>query len=245
MFALRQVSCIVTRSRLFRASSSLNAIPRNAMRLNTDDAASAAARERPFAATNTFPSDDATAAPTPIETPLSPAEFRKFHQISVKGEGSAEFDPWMNFEETPFMPALRRVLTNAGYTSPTSIQAQSWPIAIKKRDIISVARTGSGKTCGFLLPALHRIMEEREADKFEAQKRYSKGGRKIPSVLVLAPTRELAVQIEVEAQKFSRAANAFTMSMYGGTPKGPQVSIIIPPSSPRYILLANLNHSNA
>jgi len=67
-------------------------------------------------------------------------------------------------------------------------------------------------------------MEEREADKFVAQKRYSRaGGRKIPSVLVLAPTRELAVQIEAEAQKFSRAANAFVMSMYGGASKGMQV----------------------
>jgi ATP-dependent helicase YprA (DUF1998 family) len=151
------------------------------------------------------------------------AEFRKLHQISVKGEGSAGFEPWINFEDTPFSPSLKRVFTASGYSAPTSIQAQAWPIAIEKRDVISVARTGSGKTCGFLLPALHRIMEEREADKFVAQKRYSVRGRKIPSVLVLAPTRELAVQIEAEAQKFSRAANAFIMSMYGGAAKGAQV----------------------
>ena len=49
----------------------------------------------------------------------------------------------------------------------------------------------------------------------------------IPSVLVLAPTRELTVQIEAEAQKFSRAANAFIISLYGGTPKGAQVSILL------------------
>ena len=166
----------------------------------------------------------ATQDEAPVVTKLSAAEFRKEHQVTIKGEGvGGAIEPWTDFEETPFGPTLKKVLTGAGYTAPTTIQALSWPIALEKRDLISVARTGSGKTCGFLLPALHDILMERDADKFEAQRRYNTRGRKIPSVLVLAPTRELAVQIETEAQKFARAANAFVMSMYGGASKGAQI----------------------
>jgi len=134
------------------------------------------------------------------------------------------------FENTPFLPAVQRVLKSAGYLAPTSIQAQSWPILLEKRDVISVARTGSGKTCGFLLPAFHKLQTEREAvakaDVYKAQRgggRSGGGRRKIPQVLVLAPTRELAVQIESEAQKFSYASGVSTMCMFGGAPKGEQL----------------------
>ena len=233
MLSLRSLGLglVAARGRVVRASSSLNVVSRTKLALDTATATAAVAggavpRER-HASTHQPPAATAAAAAAddaaPAVSGLTVAEFRKLHQISVKGEGSAGFEPWINFEDTPFSPSLKRVFTASGYSAPTSIQAQAWPIAIEKRDVISVARTGSGKTCGFLLPALHRIMEEREADKFVAQKRYSVRGRKIPSVLVLAPTRELAVQIEAEAQKFSRAANAFIMSMYGGAAKGAQV----------------------
>lgn len=231
MLALRTLfGRSAARSSIIRASSSLNVLSRRKVGLESSDpVVPGAPRERvvpvvvPKPASEPPVDVDAKAeAPGPS---MTPAEFRKLHQITVKGDDSAAFEPWINFEDTPFAPSLKRVFSTAGYTSPTSIQACAWPIALGKRDVISVARTGSGKTCGFLLPALHRIMEEREADKFVAQKRYgaTRGARKIPSVLVLAPTRELAVQIEAEAQKYSRAANAFIMSMYGGASKGMQV----------------------
>ena len=158
--------------------------------------------------------------------------FREEHQIIMKGVGDNDYNPWMTFESTPFSPKLQSTLIKAGYTAPTHIQAQAWPIAFEKRDMISVARTGSGKTCGFLLPAFHQIMSERDssakADVYEAQaptKRWSRGPstRKSPSVLVLAPTRELAVQIETEARKFSRTAGVQTLAMFGGAPKGAQI----------------------
>jgi ATP-dependent RNA helicase DDX5/DBP2 len=86
-------------------------------------------------------------------------------------------------------------LRQAGFQYPTPIQAQSWPIALKGNDIVAVAKTGSGKTLGYLLPGFIRI------------KRLHNDPRVGPTVLVLAPTRELATQIEAEVSKFGRAAH--------------------------------------
>ena len=85
-------------------------------------------------------------------------------------------------------------IRRAGYQSPTPIQAQSWSIAKQGRDLVSIAKTGSGKTCGFLLPGLLHINATR------------KDPRMGPTLLVLAPTRELAVQIKEEADKFGRTS---------------------------------------
>lgn len=86
-------------------------------------------------------------------------------------------------------------LLQAGFPYPTPIQAQSWPIALEGNDIVAVAKTGSGKTLGYLLPGFIRI------------KRLRNDPRVGPTVLVLAPTRELATQIEAEVVKFSRSAH--------------------------------------
>jgi ATP-dependent RNA helicase DDX5/DBP2 len=170
------------------------------------------------------------------EDDLTPAEFRKVHQISLLdavGRPLREtFEPILRFEDAPFEDKLKTALLKQGYTSPTPTQAQSWPIVTQKRDVISVARTGSGKTCGFLLPAFQKIIEERATgDEFEIEepsgKKWSFGRgqpRKQPKVLVLAPTRELCMQIHTEAQKFARFANIDPVCLYGGSPKGPQVS---------------------
>ena len=167
---------------------------------------------------------------------LTPEAYRREHNINLNGEGAEEFVPWINFDDTPYASTLRNALDKAGYESPTSIQAQSWPIALSKRDLISVARTGSGKTCGFLLPALHSLMQERKARRSSSiketrsittgERRRSYSVRRKPTVLVLAPTRELAVQIEQETQKFTRAAGVYSACLYGGTPKGPQIGML-------------------
>jgi len=82
----------------------------------------------------------------------------------------------------------------AGFSAPTPIQAQSWPIALKGRDIVAVAKTGSGKTLGYLIPG------------FILLKRLQHNSREGPTVLVLSPTRELATQIQDEAIKFGRSS---------------------------------------
>lgn len=149
---------------------------------------------------------------------LNGEDFRKAHTITVTGvdeKGAGQYqcpDPMASFADTPFAAPLRRALDSAGFTHPTPTQAQSWPIALGGRDIITVARTGSGKTCGFLLPAFHQLLS-----KFQQRRRGP------PGILVLAPTRELACQIEEEAIKFGRSSGIRSMCAYGGSPKGFQL----------------------
>lgn len=99
----------------------------------------------------------------------------------------------------------------AGFDAPTPIQAQSWPVALQGRDIVAIAKTGSGKTLGYLAPAFIHIKE------------HHNNPRMGPTVLVLAPTRELATQIQAEAVKFGRSSRISCTCLYGGAPKGPQL----------------------
>lgn len=154
-----------------------------------------------------------------IDVTQTAEEFRKSHQITISGvhsSGSGSYacpDPMSTFASTPFAPPLRRALDAAGFPHPTPTQAQSWPIALAGRDIITVAKTGSGKTCGFLLPAFHLLL-----NAFAGGRR-----RGAPAILVLAPTRELACQIEEEAVKFGRTSNIRSVCAYGGAPKSLQI----------------------
>ena len=145
---------------------------------------------------------------------MSPEEFRKQNQITVT-VNSNDYKcppPMSTFASTPFNAPIRRSLDAAGFTHPTPTQAQAWPIALDGRDVITVAKTGSGKTCGFLLPAFHRL-----ATTLASRRRGP------PAILVLAPTRELACQIEQEAVKFGRSSNMRSTCCYGGSPKGLQI----------------------
>ncbi|XP_015699301.1 DEAD-box ATP-dependent RNA helicase 40 isoform X3 [Oryza brachyantha] len=102
-------------------------------------------------------------------------------------------------------------IQRAGFSSPTPIQAQSWPIALQNQDVVAIAKTGSGKTLGYLLPGFLHI------------KHLQNNPRSGPTVLVLAPTRELATQILEEAVKFGRSSRISSTCLYGGAPKGPQL----------------------
>ena len=136
-------------------------------------------------------------------------EYRKKHEITITGGGCP--DPFLTFEEAQYPPDIMGEIQRAGFKEPTPIQAQCWPIAMAGRDIVGVAKTGSGKTCGYLLPGLMHI---------RARNNDARAG---PTVLILAPTRELAVQIKEEADKFGYAAGIRNTCLYGGAPKGPQL----------------------
>ncbi|KAH0850059.1 hypothetical protein HID58_095835 [Brassica napus] len=99
----------------------------------------------------------------------------------------------------------------AGFSAPTPIQAQSWPIAMQGRDIVAIAKTGSGKTLGYLIPAFMHLQRIRNDSRMG------------PTILVLSPTRELATQIQDEAVKFGRSSRISCTCLYGGAPKGPQL----------------------
>ncbi|KAH9766416.1 DEAD-box ATP-dependent RNA helicase 40 [Citrus sinensis] len=117
----------------------------------------------------------------------------------------------MTFESSGFPPEILREMHSAGFSSPTPIQAQTWPIALQGRDIVAIAKTGSGKTLGYLIPA------------FILLRQLHNNPRNGPTVLVLAPTRELATQIQDEANKFGRSSRLSCTCLYGGAPKGPQL----------------------
>ncbi|GLI61281.1 hypothetical protein VaNZ11_003630 [Volvox africanus] len=140
---------------------------------------------------------------------VSAPEYRRQHDISVQGDHVP--DPLQTFESVGFPADILDEIRRAGFKAPTPIQAQAWPIALSGRDLVAIAKTGSGKTCGFLLPGMLHIQQTR------------KDPRSGPTLLVLAPTRELAVQIKTEADKFGRSSGIRNTCVYGGAPKGPQL----------------------
>ena len=98
------------------------------------------------------------------------------------------------------------------YAAPTAVQAQGWPIALSGRDFVGIAKTGSGKTLGFVMPAIVHINNQS----------YLKPGDG-PIVLILAPTRELAQQILTVAKDFGSSSRIRSTCLFGGAPKGPQI----------------------
>ncbi|KAI3799199.1 hypothetical protein L1987_34489 [Smallanthus sonchifolius] len=140
---------------------------------------------------------------------LSPDAYRRRHEITVSGDNVPP--PFTSFQDTGFPSELLREVLQAGFSAPTPIQAQSWPIALQSRDIVAVAKTGSGKTLGYLIPGFMHLKQARKDPKMG------------PTVLVLSPTRELATQIQDEAIKFGKSSKINCTCLYGGAPKGPQL----------------------
>lgn len=151
---------------------------------------------------------------------LSPDEWRKKCSITIQGHGkfrgqSANSfpDPLLTFKDVPFVDAVHRTFKDLGFNAPTEIQSQAWPIAIRGDDMICIAKTGSGKTCGFLLPSFHQHLDKN-----------GHRGPKNPILLVLAPTRELACQIMDETRRFGRPLGITSLCCYGGSSKYPQIA---------------------
>ncbi|TFK98619.1 P-loop containing nucleoside triphosphate hydrolase protein [Pterulicium gracile] len=137
-------------------------------------------------------------------------EFRRSKEIKVQGRGVPR--PVSNFDEVGFPEYLMGTIRAQGFPSPTAIQCQAWPMALSGRDVVAISKTGSGKTIAFALPAMLHI---------NAQPLLSPGDG--PIALILAPTRELAVQIQQECSKFGSNSRIRNTAIYGGAPKGPQI----------------------
>ncbi|KAF4591446.1 ATP-dependent RNA helicase dbp-2 [Ophiocordyceps camponoti-floridani] len=143
----------------------------------------------------------------------SPAEveaFRRKHQMTIAGRDVPK--PVETFDEAGFPRYVMDEVKAQGFPAPTAIQSQGWPMALSGRDVVGIAETGSGKTLTYCLPAIVHI---------NAQPLLAPGDG--PIVLVLAPTRELAVQIQQEITKFGRSSRIRNTCVYGGVPKGPQI----------------------
>ncbi|SSD59125.1 probable ATP-dependent RNA helicase DBP2 [Saccharomycodes ludwigii] len=138
------------------------------------------------------------------------AEFRKENEMTIYGHDIPK--PITTFDEAGFPDYVLNEVKEEGFEKPTGIQCQGWPMALSGRDMIGVAATGSGKTLSYCLPAIVHI---------NAQPLLSPGDG--PIVLVLAPTRELAVQIQKECSKFGRTSRIRNTCVYGGVPRGQQI----------------------
>ncbi|RBQ87350.1 hypothetical protein VDGD_05689 [Verticillium dahliae] len=136
--------------------------------------------------------------------------FRKKHQMTIAGNNIPK--PVETFDEANFPRYVIDEVKAQGFPAPTAIQSQGWPMALSGRDVVGIAETGSGKTLTYCLPAIVHI---------NAQPLLAPGDG--PIVLVLAPTRELAVQIQQEIAKFGKSSRIRNTCVYGGVPKGPQI----------------------
>ncbi|KAI4154159.1 MAG: hypothetical protein LQ340_001849 [Diploschistes diacapsis] len=137
-------------------------------------------------------------------------EFRRIKEITVAGKNVPR--PVETFDEAGFPSYVMNEVKAQGFAAPTAIQSQGWPMALSGRDVVGIAETGSGKTLTYCLPAIVHI---------NAQPLLAPGDG--PIVLVLAPTRELAVQIQQEATKFGKSSKIRNTCVYGGVPKGQQI----------------------
>lgn len=136
--------------------------------------------------------------------------FRAKHNIAITGKDVPK--PVETFDEAGFPAYVMSEVKAQGFPAPTAIQSQGWPMALSGRDVVGIAETGSGKTLTYCLPAIVHI---------NAQPLLAPGDG--PIVLILAPTRELAVQIQQEISKFGRSSRIRNTCVYGGVPKGGQI----------------------
>ena len=125
-------------------------------------------------------------------------------------------DAEVSFDQFALAPQVLQAVRDAGYTVPTPIQAQAIPLALEGRDLIGLAQTGTGKTAGFTLPIVHRLISEPVTD--------AEGNvvRRVRA-LVLVPTRELAAQVEESFRKYGKHSDVRVIPIYGGAAMEPQL----------------------
>ena len=124
--------------------------------------------------------------------------------------------PIMKFSDYQFPEYIMTEIKAQKFTTPTPIQAQGWPIALSGRNLISVGKTGSGKTLGYILPAIIHINNQPRLKNGEG-----------PIVLVNAPTRELTQQILHTVQEFGCTSKNKSVCIFGGAPRDPQIDELI------------------
>jgi ATP-dependent RNA helicase DDX5/DBP2 len=130
-------------------------------------------------------------------------QWRTANDISVVGMGVTCPPPILSFEQAPFLATAKDCLTKM-FSVPTPIQSQGWAIAMAGHNMVGVAKTGSGKTMAFILPALEHIHMQ--------EKKKNSG----PRALILAPTRELAQQIESEINQIVGKYRVKALCLFGG-----------------------------
>ncbi|NII40744.1 superfamily II DNA/RNA helicase [Curtobacterium flaccumfaciens] len=146
-------------------------------------------------------------------TPFVPADDVKLEKLQAEATIAADVDG-VTFGDLGIGGNISRALAELGAASPFPIQAATIPDVLAGKDVLGRGRTGSGKTIAFGAPLVEKLMEHGGGTK-------RKMGR-APRALILAPTRELALQIDRTVQPIARSVGLFTTQIYGGVPYGRQ-----------------------
>ncbi|XP_068435547.1 probable ATP-dependent RNA helicase DDX5 isoform X4 [Clinocottus analis] len=145
-----------------------------------------------------------------MRSPQEVEQYRRAKVITFKGRNCP--NPITHFNEASFPSYVMDVINKQNWTEPTPIQAQGWPLALSGQDMVGIAQTGSGKTLSYLLPGIVHINHQPFLERGDG-----------PICLVLAPTRELAQQVQQVAAEYGSASRLKSTCIYGGAPKGPQL----------------------
>jgi ATP-dependent RNA helicase RhlE len=167
--------------------------------MKTKKAASPAARRAPRAAAVAAAARE-SAPPAEIATALPGGELAAAEAATID----------ITFADLGLTAPMLKALSDAGYQRPTPIQAQAVPLALKGRDIIGLAMTGTGKTAAFVIPIIERLL----------------GGPQRTRALILTPTRELCVQVEESFRKYGKHSGLSVIPVYGGVGYDPQVKAL-------------------
>lgn len=138
------------------------------------------------------------------KTPANKKYFSDISKFIKKADLVVEEKPYIptnSFADFPIEQRLKDNVLRHGYIHPTPIQDESIPFILQNRDIVGIANTGTGKTAAFVIPLLNKIFKNKDQ-----------------KVLIVAPTRELAIQINQELTKFSYGLSIFSVCVVGGMP---------------------------
>lgn len=152
--------------------------------------------------------EDATPPPDKVKSALNDVDLTKWfadNKIKIE-DGDAEWKPCLRFKDAGLSAKVLDITKK--FDTPSAIQSCAWPIVTSKRDFIGIAETGSGKSLAFGIPALHHL------ESMDLSKR----GRSA-KVLVMSPTRELAVQIHEQLVEAAAKMPVASVCIYGGVSK--------------------------
>ena len=121
----------------------------------------------------------------------------------------------MPFSKLGLSDPIISAITHQGYTTPTPIQAKAIPIILSGKNVIAAAQTGTGKTAGFVLPILEKLKDNETTRKKRVR------------ALIIAPTRELTVQVDLNIKQYSTELQLTSLAMYGGVDLKPQKQALI------------------
>ncbi|MFZ2297478.1 MAG: DEAD/DEAH box helicase, partial [Aquabacterium sp.] len=182
-----------------------------------------------------------SSAPSQLDALAQRIEAEVFG-VEAEAADATEEATGARFDDLGLSPELCRALADSGYTQPTTVQIQAIPAAMQGADLRVASSTGSGKTAAFMLPSLERII----AARGDNTKRREKGKVHGPRVLVLAPTRELAMQVAKAADTYGRHMQGLRVAtVVGGVPYAYQLKAL---KGPLDVLIATpgrlLDHLN-